>query len=80
MRIIAGLLLLAVISIGTHSCQKEYVSTDVDSTLITPPSVTGSLTAKVDGKQFVANQFAAASKTLLSGLIFLNKILALLIL
>ncbi len=64
MRIITGILLLAVICIGSHSCQKEYVPTEGDSTITTPPAVTGSFTAKIDGVQFVADKVAAATKAI----------------
>ncbi|MEO6638345.1 MAG: DUF6252 family protein [Ginsengibacter sp.] len=64
MKIITGVLLLIVICIGSHSCQKDFIIDNVDSTLITPPAVSGNFTAVIDGAPFVANKFAQASKTL----------------
>ena len=56
---------MLIISLGTTSCQKEFVISDVDSSLIPPPStVSGSFTATIDGVKFVADKISAAAKTL----------------
>jgi hypothetical protein len=64
MRIVIGLLLI-VLCFGSDSCQKEFVISGIDSTLITPPgSVSGNFTAKIDGGQFVADKATGATRAL----------------
>ena len=63
MKLITGLLFLLIISLGTTSCQKEFVISDVDSSLIPPPStVSGSFTATIDGVKFVADKIYTMNK------------------
>jgi Family of unknown function (DUF6252) len=64
MRIVIGLLLI-ILCFGSNSCQKDFVISGIDSTLITPPgSVSGNFTAKIDGVQFVANKATGATRAL----------------
>jgi hypothetical protein len=64
MRFIIGIFLVVIIGMSTDSCQKEFTLPGVDSTLITPPAVTGNFTAEIDGAKFIANKTAAASRSL----------------
>ncbi|MEO8413193.1 MAG: DUF6252 family protein [Ginsengibacter sp.] len=64
MKLILGVLLLAIICLGTYSCQKEFTPGNGDSTFIHPPAVSGSFTAKIDGVSFVANKVTGITRAL----------------
>jgi hypothetical protein len=66
MRTTVGLLFLFLISLQNSSCQKEFVISAVDSSLITSPGA-GSFTATIDGGKFTGDKLAAA--TISSGVI-----------
>lgn len=59
---------ILALSFGNSSCQKEYFLDDIDSSLITNPTlpggVKGSFTANIDGTKFNADKGAAATRSL----------------
>lgn len=69
MKIFTLIAFIAVLSFPHFGCQKEFLLTDGDSTIITPPGgpgggVTGTFTATIDGVSFVADKVAAATKAI----------------
>ena len=69
MKILTLLAFIVILSFTHFGCQKEFVLSDADSTLITPPGgpgggVTGTFTATIDGVSFIANKVAAATKAI----------------
>lgn len=61
MRYIVGFVFILVLSFGNSSCQKEFFLDDIDSSLITPPGISGSFTAKIDGVKYTADKGASAT-------------------
>ncbi len=68
MKYIVGLIMIAALSFGNSSCQKDFILDDIDSSLITNPTlpggVQGSFTANIDGTKFNADKGAAATRSL----------------
>ena len=64
MKYFLALAFITWISFGTTSCQKEFTIGPVDSSLISPPplSGSGSFTATIDGARFVAGKAVGAVK------------------
>ncbi|MEO6682659.1 MAG: DUF6252 family protein [Ginsengibacter sp.] len=58
MKKIFGWLFILVLFFGNTSCQKEFLSEDLDPSSI--PGAKGSFTAKIDGNNFTADNFTGA--------------------
>ena len=64
MKYIVGFLFILALSFGNSSCQKEFFLDDIDSSLITPPGISGSFTAQINGVKYTADKGASATVTM----------------
>ena len=68
MKYIFAILFISVLAFSNSSCQKEFFLDDIDSSLITTPSlpggVKGSFTANIEGARFTADKLTGASMSL----------------
>ena len=61
MKYIVGFVFILALSFGNSSCQKEFFLDDVDSSLITPPGISGNFTANIEGVKFTADKGSSAT-------------------
>ena len=69
MKLLTLIAFIVILSFPHFGCQKDFVLTDGDTSIITPPGgpgggVTGTFTATIDGVSFVADKVAAATKAI----------------
>lgn len=69
MKFLTPIAFIIIFSFPHLGCQKDFVITDGDTSIITPPGgpgngVTGTFTATIDGVPFVADKVAAASQAI----------------